>query len=131
MKRNVFVLFIVIGIMASLVSGCKGPTEEEVMKELKPAETERFAVHLFYRNNLPQSETTELNIFHNSNPDITKAIVKIQFWDQEQERNIQWAEAIGVKQFPMYVIIDANGIVLETPFLSQVKEFLGEELLKK
>ncbi|WP_314591125.1 hypothetical protein [Paenibacillus terrigena] len=130
MKIKILVLLTFIIITGSLVSGCGGPTKEDVMKELKPAETEKYAIHLFYKNNLPDSETTELNIFHNSNPEFTKAIIKVQFWDQEQERNIKWAAAIGVKEFPMYVIVDTNGIVLETPFLSQVKEFLGRSLLK-
>ncbi|MCR8656873.1 hypothetical protein [Paenibacillus endoradicis] len=98
------------------------------MKELKPAETEKYVIHLFYKNYLPDSETTELNTFHNFNPEFTKEIIKVQFWDQEQKRDSKWAAAIGVKEFPMYVIVDINGIVLETPFLSQVKEFLGKSL---
>ncbi|CAM4462862.1 alkyl hydroperoxide reductase subunit AhpC [Paenibacillus endophyticus] len=129
MKLKYLALLTLVMIIGSLVSGCGGPTKEEVMKELKPSETEKYAIHLFYKNDLPDSETTELNLFHNSNPEITKEIIKVQFWDQEQESNMDWAAAIGVKEFPMYVIVDINGIALETPFLSQVKEYLGKSLL--
>ncbi|MBM7565056.1 hypothetical protein [Paenibacillus sacheonensis] len=129
MKLKMLVLIVVSMITVSLVSGCGGPTKEEVLNELKPAETQNYAIHLFYENNLPDSEATAVNVFHNSNPAYTKAIVKVQFWDHEQDRNKKWAAAIGVKAFPMYVIVDADGIVLKTPFLSRVKEFLEQSIL--
>ncbi len=102
---------------------------QDVLKELKPANNGQYALHLFYGNSLPVSETTELNRFQNSDNRITDALIKVQFWDHEQERNVKWAKAIGIKNFPMYVIADAEGIVLETPYLSQVKEFLSGKQL--
>lgn len=113
-----------------LLSGCGGPSKEDVMKELVPSGEAKYAIHLFYKNSLPDSETMELNRFHNSIPAITNAIQKVQFWDQYQERNVKWAKALGLKEFPMYLIIDADGIVLETPFLSQVQDFLTQELVR-
>lgn len=129
-KKRFFILTVIVALF--LLSGCGGPSKEDVMKELVPTGEEKYAIHLFYKNSLPKSETRELNTFHNSNPAITNAIRKVQFWDQYQERNVKWAKALGIKELPMYLVIDANGIiVLETPFLSNVKEFLTESLIPK
>lgn len=128
-KNCLYILAVITALF--LLSGCGGPSKEDVMKELVPTGEEKYAIHLFYKNSLPDSETMELNIFHNSNPAITNAIRKVQFWDQYQERNVKWAKALAIKEFPMYLVIDADGIVLETPFLSNVKEFLTKLLLQK
>ncbi|GLX66796.1 hypothetical protein [Paenibacillus glycanilyticus] len=118
-------------ILAS-IAGCGGdPSQDDVLNQLKPDNNETYALHLFYENILPDSETTELNKFHNSDQRLTTAITKVQFWDQEQERNVKWASAIGIKDFPMYVLLDRKGIVLETPYLSRIEEFLAESLLKE
>ncbi|CAM3404467.1 hypothetical protein PALU110988_20830 [Paenibacillus lupini] len=130
MRKFIFLLVAAVFTLISL-SGCsKGPSKADVLKELKPAENEKYAIHLFYKDSLPGSETNEVNLFQNSDPAINKAIVKIQFWDHYQERNRKWAKAIGVNEFPMYVLVDADGIVLMTPYWSQLKEFLTESLLK-
>lgn len=120
-KNRLFNLAVITALF--LLSGCSGPSKEDVMKELVPTGEEKYAIHLFYKNSLPDSETMELNIFLNTNPAVTP-IQKVQFWDQYQERNVKWAKALGIKEFPMYLVIDADGIVLETPYLSNVKEFL-------
>lgn len=120
-KNRLFNLAVIAALF--LLSGCSGPSKEDVMKELVPTGEEKYAIHLFYKNSLPDSETMELNIFLNTTPAITP-IQKVQFWDQYQERNVKWAKALGIKEFPMYLVIDADGIVLETPYLSNVKEFL-------
>lgn len=123
--------WIMLTVISALfvLTGCSGPSKEDVIKQLEPRGDERYAIHLFYRDNLPDSETTELNVFHNSDPDITEAITKVQFWDQEQDRNAEWAKALGIREFPAYLVIDAEGIALETPFLSRVKQFVSEALL--
>jgi hypothetical protein len=128
-KSRLFI-FAVIAVLF-LLSGCGGPSKEDVLKELVPSGDEKYAIHLFYKNGLPDSETLELNLFHNSNPAITNGIRKVQFWDQYQERNVKWAKALGIKEFPMYLVIDADGIVFETPFLSHVKDFLTKSLVQK
>ncbi|MGZ9583066.1 hypothetical protein [Paenibacillus marinisediminis] len=123
-------LLILVITALFLLSSCSGQSKEDVMKELVPTE-EKYAIHLFHKNGVPESETMELLNFLNSNSASTNAIRKVQFWDQSQERNIKWAKALEIKEFPMYLVIDANGIVLETPFLSHVKEFLSKSLLSK
>lgn len=130
MRKFIFALVAAVFILISLSSCSRGPSKADVLKELKPAENEKYAIHLFYKDSLPDSEAYELNLFQNSDPALIKSIVKVQFWDHYQERNRKWAKAIGLKEFPMYVLVDADGIVLMTPYLSQLKEYLTETLLK-
>ena len=126
LNNNKFILLIMVAIF--ILSGCS-LSKEDVMKELVPTRQGEFAIHLFYKNSLPESETKELNIFHNSNPVITNAIGQVQFWDQYQERNVNWAKALEIKEFPKYLVIDKNGNVFETPYLSVVKEYITTAVL--
>ncbi|MFF2890169.1 hypothetical protein [Paenibacillus sp. NPDC057967] len=126
LSRMMLVMTMVMGLV---LSGCSGYKKGEVLEELKPREAGTYAIHLFYEGVLPDSETTELNIFYNSTSELLKTMTIVQFWDQVQDRNVKWAKAIGVKQFPMYVVMDHDGIVLETPYLSQVEAFLTGAVL--
>lgn len=126
-KRRFFILSVITCIF--LISGCGGPSRQDVMNHLEPSGQEKYAVHLFYEDTLPMTETNELNIFHNSHPIFLDTINKIQFWNQDIEPYKKWAKVLGIKDFPVYLVMDAEGIVLETPYLSRVKEFLTDELL--
>lgn len=128
-KRIFFILTVITFIF--LISGCGGPSRQDVMNHLVPSGQEKYAAHFFYEDSLPMTETNELNIFHNSHPIFLDTINKIQFWNQDIEPYKRWAKVLGIKDFPMYLVMDAEGIVLETPYLSRVKEFLTEELLPK
>ncbi|MBD7966762.1 hypothetical protein H9647_01675 [Paenibacillus sp. Sa2BVA9] len=128
-KRSFFILTVITCIF--LISGCGGPSRQDVMKYLEPSGEGEYAVHFFYEDSLPMTETNELNIFHNSHPIFLDTINKIQFWNQDIEPYEKWAKVLGIKDFPVYLVMDAEGIVLETPYLSRVKEFLKEELLPK
>lgn len=112
-----------------LLSGCGGPSKEAVMKQLSPTGEEKYAIHLFYKHYLPDSEGNEVLIFHNSDPAIQESINKVQFWDVDLERDMKWAKVLGIKEFPMYLVLDQEGVVLETQYLSKVKQFLTETLL--
>ncbi|HIW34004.1 MAG TPA: hypothetical protein IAA29_14575 [Candidatus Paenibacillus intestinavium] len=126
LRKRMITLTVIATIL--FLSGC-GLSKEDVMKELIPTGEGEFAIHLFYDNGIPESETKDLNIFHNSNPTITNAIGQIQFWDHYQERNVKWAKALEIKEFPKYLIVDKNGNVFETPYLSVVKEHITTILL--
>ncbi|GIP43025.1 hypothetical protein J45TS6_14840 [Paenibacillus sp. J45TS6] len=120
-KRSFFILSAITCIF--FISGCGGPSRQDVMKYLEPSGQEKYAVHFFYQDSLPMTETNELNIFHNSHPIFLDTINKIQFWNQDIEPYKRWAKVLGIKDFPKYLVMDAEGIVLETPYLSRVKEF--------
>ena len=129
LNHRFFILAVITCLF--LISGCGGPSKQDVMKYLEPSGKEKYSIHLFYEGNLPMTETNELNIFHNSDPIFLDAINKIRFWNQDLEPYVKWAKVLGIKDFPMYLVMDADGIVLETPYLSKVKEFLTESLLPK
>lgn len=133
--RFVSVLLATVIVLVSLAGCGEEPSEEDVLNELKPAKNEKYAIHLFYKNSLPDSEIYALNDaqnkYNNSGTKLTKPIIEVGFWDRELERGREWAKAIGIKDFPMYVIVGAEGIVLETPYLTRVKEFLSEDLMKE
>lgn len=114
-------------LAAITAAGCGGPSREAVLAELTPEDG--FAVHLFYRDRLPPSETDELNRFHNSNPVITEGLTGIQFWNRSEKRIADWTDALDIREFPVYVVLDAEGVVLKTPYLSEVKFVLSETLL--
>lgn len=127
-KRRFLILAVITSIL--IISGCGGPSRQEVLEYLAPSGNEKYAIHLFYRGSLPMTDTDELNVFMSSNPPIQDAINRVQFWASDHDPHVKWAKVLAIKDFPMYLVMDTEGIVFETPYLSRLKEFLTEELVQ-
>ncbi|MDR6551884.1 hypothetical protein [Paenibacillus qinlingensis] len=121
-KKN-FVILILFGTCLLLV-GCN-PSKDEVVQNLIPEKEWEYALHVFYYHEDVRKLGDELNRFQNSSPNLQKGF-QVQLWDHDQERNKKWAHALGIKKFPTYLILNKDGIVLQTQDMEMAKKYLTE-----
>ncbi|WP_054024995.1 hypothetical protein [Bacillus sp. FJAT-28004] len=123
MFRKYFVVLILFGTCL-LLAGCN-PSKDEVVQNLLPAKEWKNSLHVFYYQEDVRKLGDELNLFQNSLPDLQKGF-QVQLWDYNQERIKQWADALGVKKFPTYLILNKDGVVLQTQDIEKAKKYLTE-----
>jgi hypothetical protein len=122
--RKYFVVLILFGTCL-LLAGCN-PSKDEVVQNLLPTKEWKYALHVFYYQEDVMKIGDELNRFQNSLPDVQKGGFQVQLWEYNQERNKQWADALGVKKFPTYLIFNKDGVVLQTQDIEKAKKYLTE-----
>lgn len=123
MLKKYVVILIIFGTCLLLV-GCN-PSKEEVVQNLIPEKQWEYALHVFYYHEDVGQIGNELTRFQNSSPDLQKEFM-IQLWDHYQERNKKWTHALGIKKFPTYLILNKDGIVLQTQDMEIAKKYLAE-----
>jgi hypothetical protein len=123
MFKKYIVVLILLGTCL-LLAGCN-PSKDEVVQNLLPTKEWKYAMHVFYYKQDVRKLGDELTLFQNSLPDLQRGFMT-QLWDYGQERDKQWAHALGIKKFPTYLILNKEGIVLQTQDIEIVKKYLTE-----
>ncbi|SDT49733.1 hypothetical protein SAMN05444162_4595 [Paenibacillaceae bacterium GAS479] len=112
-------------LIVSLTAGCSTPSKGEVLDYLSSDSNNRYLIHLFYEGS-PGQLDDELNVFWNSNKEYLEIIQGIQLYDVDVESNQDKAEAIGIENFPCFIVMNDEKIVLKTTELSEVQAFFAQ-----
>lgn len=126
MVRKYLVILFSFVIFGLLLAGCN-PSKEEVIQNLLPTREAKNAIHVFYFQEDGVKLGNELTLFQNSSPALQEGF-QIQLWDYKRERNKQWADVLGIKKFPTYLILNKDGVVLQTQDIEEAKKYLTENL---
>lgn len=124
MARKSYATLIVSVICCLLFTGCS-PSKYEVIQYLLPTNGTQNSLHIFYHQEDGGAIGNELNIFQNSSPALQEKF-QIQLWNYNQKRIKQWTKVLGIKKFPTFLILDKDGIVLQTQDIEEAKKYLTE-----
>jgi hypothetical protein len=106
--------------------GCNNASSKEFIEELKPQQS-NYKLHLFAVNRVPSNEMNEVQAFMHSNPTILDNITEMNGHDYTDGLKKE-LKKIGVETFPMYVLLNKDGIVSTSPYLSDMKSLIKQEL---
>lgn len=122
--RNVC-LFI-CSFVVILISGCSSINSDEFIKGLKPQHS-NYKLHLFYEGDTPRNEMNEVQTFIHSNPVFLDNISEVVGHSENRRLNKN-LKKLGMKTYPMYVLVNKEGIVYNSPHLSKMEEVIKKEL---
>jgi hypothetical protein len=126
MKLRILIISIFL-LNFILLSGCNNETNQELLNQLKPTDG-KYYIHLFYSEIGDSNiEMRELQSFVNSNPKISN-IMREAGGHPYNKSLVKKLKQLGVNQYPIYLLIDSNGIKLKTPYLIEVKQYIRQEL---
>jgi hypothetical protein len=129
MKLRILIISIFL-LNIIFLSGCNNETNQELINQLKPKDG-KYNIHLFYAEIGDSNiEMGELQSFMNSNPNISD-IMHEAGGHPYNKSLVKKLKKLGVNQYPVYLLIDSSGIKLKTPYLSEVKEYIRQELKLK
>lgn len=120
-------LFICFFGIIIILSGCNGSRYGEFIDELKPQHS-NYKLHLFYHNeDTPLNEMTEVQAFIHSNQVILDNITEVQghLYDKQLGKKLK---VLDIETYPMYVLMNKDGFVYKSPYLSEIKAFIKKEL---
>lgn len=127
-KKTIISLFILT--MLILITGCSDKGNSDFINGLKPSQGQ-YRIHLYYgKVGNHQYEMVDLNKYVNSDERITGFIPQVQAHETTKELEKK-LKTIGVDTLPSYVLVDSEGVKLITPYLSEVKEFINNQILKQ
>jgi hypothetical protein len=119
--------YLLIGFLVIIIfSGCNNTSSKDFIAELKPQHS-NYKLHLFYVNGSTSNEMKEVQAFIHSNPTILDNITEMNAHDSTDGLKKK-LKKIGVETFPMYVLLNKDGIVYTSPFLSEMKWLIKQEL---
>jgi hypothetical protein len=125
MRRYLMILSIIMIILYSV--GCTSKNDDQFIQELKPINA-KYKIHLFNSNReSSDTETLEMNEFINSDQRIPGSFAEFAGHDYMDE-NVKKLKSINIDYFPVYLIVDSDGIKLKTQYLSKVKDFIKTDL---
>lgn len=117
-----------MGFLAIIIfSGCSNETSKEFIEELKPQHS-KYKLHLFNADGASYSnEMNEVQIFINSSPVFQDNITEMSGHDYNERLNKK-LKKLGIKTYPKYVLMNKDGIVCISPYLSEIKAFIKVEI---
>ncbi|MCK9861367.1 hypothetical protein [Paenibacillus sp. ATY16] len=113
-----------------LFAGCAVTVnKDKATQRLLPDENWIYTVHVFAGQENYTLIGKELTRFQNSSTDLQKGF-RVQFWDVGVENHTKRAIALGLANFPTILIVDKDGIVLETQDIPTIERYLTSHLMK-
>ena len=110
-----------------ILSGCNSSTYGVFIDELKPQQS-NYKLHLFYHNgDTPSNELDEVQTFIHSNQVILDNITEMQGHPYNKQLSKK-LKTLDIGTYPMYVLMDKDGFVYKSPYLSEIKAFIKKEL---
>jgi hypothetical protein len=128
MKKFTLLIITVI-LLTSYLVGCSQTNEKQFIQELAPNKS-KYKIHLFnYNRESSETDTLDMNEFINSDQRIAGNFYEFEGHDylDKYEKKLK---SIHIDYYPVYLIVDKEGIKLKTQYLSKVKEFIKTELDK-
>ena len=122
---------LLLGIIAIVVlSSCDNAGSRKLAEELKP-EQSKYKLHLFYPDDAtPDKELTEVQAFINSDPAIADHVTEMS-GHAYSERLSKELKTWGIQTYPMYVLVNKDGMVFKSPYLSEMKADIKQALKLK
>jgi hypothetical protein len=120
-------LLIGLFVIIIVLSGCNGSRYGEIIEELKPQHS-NYKLHLFYHNeDTPLNEMNEVQSFLHSNRVILDNITEMQghAYNKQLSKKLK---TVDIGTYPMYVLINKEGFLYKSPYLSEIKAFIKKEL---
>jgi len=115
--------FLSMLVLILFIVACSQSDASQFIEDLKPTHS-KYKIHLFYSDNESgETDTTELNAIINSDQEIANAFSEFAGHDLTSE-NVKKLKSIDIDYFPVYLIVDKEGIKLKTQYLSKVKQFI-------
>jgi hypothetical protein len=123
--------YFLVGILTIIIlNGCNHASSEKFIDELKPQHSHN-KLHLFYVDEeTPSNEMKEVQSFIHSNSVILDNVMEMSGHDYTDSLRTE-LKKLGVKTLPMYVLMNKEGIVSTSPYLSEMKWFIKQELKVK
>lgn len=110
-----------------ILSGCNSSKYGEFIEELKPQHS-NYKLHLFYHNgDTPFNEMDEVQTFIHSNQVILENITEMQGHLYNKQLSKKFKK-LDIGTYPMYVLMNKDGFVYKSPYLSEIKAFIKKEL---
>ncbi|RCW49030.1 hypothetical protein [Paenibacillus prosopidis] len=119
--------YMLLGFLAIIIfSGCS-KSSKEFIEELKPQHS-NYKLHLFYTDgSTPYNEMNEVQVFINSSPVFKDNITEMNGHDYSERLNKK-LKKLGITTYPMYVLMNKDGVVYKSPYLSEMKSLIKQEL---
>ncbi|MDQ0897576.1 MULTISPECIES: hypothetical protein [unclassified Paenibacillus] len=119
---------LLMGFFAIIIlTGCNSTKYGEFIGELKPQRS-NYKLHLFYHNgDTPLNEMDEVQSFIHSNQVIQDNITEMEGhpYSEQLSKNLK---KLDIGTYPMYVLMNKDGLVYKSPYLSEIKAFIKKEL---
>lgn len=112
---------LIIVLMMGLLAGCFGENKQEAVDRLVSDGEGRYIIHLFRDGQTGMD--MELLEYMNADEERLEVLQGIQLYDVRIENNKKLAKTLGLDTIPQIVVLDHEGIVLETGEISEVEAF--------
>ncbi|MFC4775454.1 hypothetical protein ACFO9Q_01475 [Paenibacillus sp. GCM10023252] len=127
LKGRLFKLLLMVSFVIIILSGCNGSKYEEAIEDLKPQHSD-YKLHLFYHNGVtPHNEMKEVQSFIHSNQVILDNVTEMNGHRYNKQLSKK-LKILDISTFPMYVLMNKDGLVYKSPYLSEIEAFIKKEL---
>ncbi|MEK3884346.1 hypothetical protein [Paenibacillus sp. PL2-23] len=124
---RLFKLLFMGSLVIFVLSGCNGSKYEEAIEDLKPQHS-NYKLHLFYHNgDTPSAEMKEIQSFVHSNQVILDNVTEMNGHPYNKQLS-KTLKILDISTYPMYVLMNKDGLVYKSPYLSEVEAFIKKEL---
>ncbi|MBD0383763.1 hypothetical protein [Paenibacillus sedimenti] len=126
-KGRVFNSLLMGFFVIVILSGCNSSKYGEFIEDLKPQHS-NYKLHLFYHNgDTPRNEMDEVQSFIHSNQVILDNVTEMNGhpYNEQLSKNLK---KLDIRTYPMYVLMNKDGFVYKSPYLSEIKAFIKKEL---